>query len=770
MTSTFQNTWTNKTAHPIWSQFIRRVPNDPHSVYCSWCRKAFSVRSMGAQAIRSHEKSKGHCKEAMKMKTQAVFFTKPTNINSNDTVDFTDSIYTQVTDQSQASSSQQAVDQSKANIDPQAVDQSKARSSQVNVQLDAFTMRDDVLKAELLWTLNAVSNNHSFRSADENTKLMKEMFPDSRIAQQFSMGRDKFTYLACHGLAPYFKQGLKERLINCENFVICFDESLNQKLQRGQMDIHVRFFDEELQQVVTAYYNSVFLGRSTSSDIGDAFKEGIEPLPIRNVLQISMDGPSVNKKFYKNLTGELSSSPNATGILDSGTCGLHTINNAFQAGHTASGWDVNGFLRHLYWLFKDCPARRAAYSELTGSDIFPAKFCAVRWLENSKAVERAVKMIPFLQKWIEEPSTKMSGNKNFLIVKSAVSDRLILAKLHFFKFVSLTVEPFLRRYQSPAPLSPYLYESVECLIRSFMISFVKPKNLIEATTLPKLCDINFNDSKTWLRKPEIGFGAREAISTSTDDEANKFYDDCRKFLLTLTDKVIQKLVTNIRCFRDASCISPSLMKTKGHLSIKRLDSWLKEMVRLNRISEDTADRAKLQFIELLNDTEFMIKLENFDFSVDRLDSFFVSFLSEKAAFADIFCVIKSILILSHGNATVESEFSINENCLRENLQEETLISLRVISSQIRLSAGIFNIPITKEMLGYARGARLRYREALDKKKVTDRLQQNKAEARKRAREQFEELQAKRVALRQQMEAEDKLLMDQMKDLRSVIAK
>ena len=80
-----------------------------------------------------------------------------------------------------------------------------------------------------------------------------------------------------------------------------------------------------------------------------------------------MDGPSVNKKFYEDLKAELSESPSESGIIDTGTCGLHIVNNAFQAGHTASGWNINFFLKNLYWLFKDCPSRRAMYAEITNS-------------------------------------------------------------------------------------------------------------------------------------------------------------------------------------------------------------------------------------------------------------------------------------------------------------------------------------------------------------------------------------------------------------------
>ena len=65
-----------------------------------------------------------------------------------------------------------------------------------------------------------------------------------------------------------------------------------------------------------------------------------------------------------------------------GSCGLHVIHGAFQAGHKASKWNVNAYLRSLYVSFKDSPARRADYIHITGSHVLSKKFCQVRWVEN----------------------------------------------------------------------------------------------------------------------------------------------------------------------------------------------------------------------------------------------------------------------------------------------------------------------------------------------------------------------------------------------------
>ena len=69
------------------------------------------------------------------------------------------------------------------------------------------------------------------------------MFPDSEVAQKFSLGKTKCRYMIIYGLAPYLiKQLLKE--INSASFYsVSFDDSLNSELQKCQIDVNVRYWD-----------------------------------------------------------------------------------------------------------------------------------------------------------------------------------------------------------------------------------------------------------------------------------------------------------------------------------------------------------------------------------------------------------------------------------------------------------------------------------------------------------------------------------------------
>ena len=92
----------------------------------------------------------------------------------------------------------------------------------------------------------------------------------------------------------------------------------------GQMDLVVRCFNPDTNEVCTSYFDSVFLGHSTSSDLLNGFLRALQGLNLKKLLQISMYGPNVNKKFLQNMNNLLNDDPDAPILVNIGTCGFHT--------------------------------------------------------------------------------------------------------------------------------------------------------------------------------------------------------------------------------------------------------------------------------------------------------------------------------------------------------------------------------------------------------------------------------------------------------------
>lgn len=324
-----------------------------------------------------------------------------------------------------------------------------------------------------MWCLETVMCHKSLRAAEKDLTVMRRMFFDSQIASTVQLGRDKISYTILFGIAPYFKSDLEETLQRVSFVVVGFDESLNKTTKNQQMDLNIRFWDDAKNQVVTRYLTSKFLGRSRAVDLLAAFKEGLGEVPLSKLLQVSMDGPNVNWAFLRELKVDIQH--NDKELLDVGSCGLHILHGAFKDGVRSIGWDIIKYMRGIYNIFKDVPARRALFTMYSGGTVFPLKFCGHRWLENTDVAQRAMEITPHIRKFVQgaQKDKNEPTSASYQDVKNCLSDSLLMAKLAFFKSVAAEVEPFLREFQSDSPMVPFLYTSLSQMVRNIMERFMK---------------------------------------------------------------------------------------------------------------------------------------------------------------------------------------------------------------------------------------------------------------------------------------------------------
>lgn len=321
--------------------------------FVMFVKKRFGLGNMGKKAVVSHSKGQLHNK-LIKMRlsnTSLQTFLTPKCTPKTTEGETTN----QDTNQTEPS-----------NPCPSALKQGSASS------LVSFFAKDDVTKADIKWALNVVQNRLSLNSCENISDTFRDMFPDSRIASKFQLGATKCTYIINRVLSPYFDDLLLVQLRTCQNIVVCFDEAMNKVVQRGQVDLFIRFFDINTNRVCTRYFNSLFLGCASTQHLLDGFSEGILHLSKQNILQVSMDGPSVNLKFWKLLDDQMKADfPDGKHLFNIGVCGLHVINGCLRTGMEFVHWDLHAFLRDMFYMFNDYPAQRAEFTASTGGDKFP---------------------------------------------------------------------------------------------------------------------------------------------------------------------------------------------------------------------------------------------------------------------------------------------------------------------------------------------------------------------------------------------------------------
>ncbi|KAL8560069.1 hypothetical protein ACOMHN_041538 [Nucella lapillus] len=619
MTCRFNESWLDLPDFKCW---LRKHESDQRMAFCVLCKSH----------IKLHDGGKTH-----KKRVQAATGVVPLNLFQ------------------QHASSSRPSGASTSSSETSSATPTGVRKTSSELSVSSFCTSSDVLKAEVLWTLNIVTSHYSAKSCQESSQLFE-----------------------------------------------------------------------------TQYMTSEFLGHSRAADLCKALEPTITELGYNKLLQLSMDGPNVNWAAYASIQKEMESQASKQ-MLQTGSCGIHIVHNAFKAGCNAAGsdWDMEDFLTKLYILFLDCPARRDDFVNVTRSSIFPLKFCKVRWLENIAPAERALEIIENVVAYCTAAKSKKvtePNNMSYETVKKAIQDPLLVSRLHFFIMVAREVQPFLATYQTDKPMLPFITTDLVNLLKTMMTKFLKEDVLeTEGKTVSGLSKIDVKklENHLPLEKIKVGYLAEKQLTKSnlaSDRQKLKFRGDCKQFLITLVHKLLLKAPIKFPLVRSIGFLDLRLMAQKSEKAnnTKKLTQTLNIMTSASRVKDSVCDQVLSQFDRFLNSvlSDHSLQFSSFDPNSEnsRVDVLLHSHLAGKKMFADLWSVVQDLLLLSHGQAT--------------------------IIDHTRLAGGVLQVPINKELLTCASSARSKYHAYLDAQKQEE-GKAKRGEKRKQIEENVSDLKLKK---------------------------
>lgn len=236
----FNENWLD---NPLFASWLVPV-KDHYEARCKLCKKIFKLGTMGVKAVESHMLSAKHTSAKTRLQTTiSHFFSAPASTST--------------------APSQVGL--------PPATPIITSAPTEVRITFGSTP----TLEAEVLWVLNTVAKHQSYNGNDGLGEVFRAMFPDSEIAKTLTCGKDKTSYIARFGLAPYIQNNLFTD-VNKDTFVLMFDESFNQTTKTKQLDLHVRYWDKD--QVRSRYLGSQFMGHGTARDLLRHFKVSSEKL------------------------------------------------------------------------------------------------------------------------------------------------------------------------------------------------------------------------------------------------------------------------------------------------------------------------------------------------------------------------------------------------------------------------------------------------------------------------------------------------------------
>ena len=681
----FQDSWLNEDSFKSWL-----VPGTNNTqARCIRCRKTFELSNMGVQAVKSHAGGKGH-----KDKTSAVSMFLKKAIPTP------------------------------ASITPVQQESVVCTSATKQVTLELSVTTAEKSTAEIRWCIQSVCKGFSNNAADNCTPLFKQMFSDSEIAKSFSLGADKLRYVVNYGLAPYFHDILGKKINCAPYFVAMFDESLNNVMQENQMDLLIRYWDESTNKVRVQFWDSQYLGHSTHLDLVTKFDSSLGSLSAEKILQISMDGPSVNVKFLK-VVSDNRAQAELPQVIDIGTCPLHVLHGAFQTGAEAAGWKLKKILRALFQMFHQAPARRDDYVTVTKSTKYGLFFCGIRWVENRAVAERAISIWPNIVKmckfWARFAKSKQPQSKSYETLKTAVTDQFMIIKFEFFNFVAGMLEPFLRMYQTDSPMIPFIYLELKDLTTNLLKLFVKPAVIDGCKGGYDLVEIKMvKENMLPLDKMSMGFATENLLrdgklKDAFDDASVKNYlKEVRLFLAKMMLKIFERSPLNSNFVRYVRIFDPKVMASYSKATNEGcMKGTVRCLIEHKYITPSFGDSVLVSFGKfqgnlLVNKDKFLA----YDRNKTRLDDFYFNGDIDMRNYPEMANMVKCVLALSHGQAGVERSFSLRTGLLEDNMEADSLNARRIVKDHM-LSNGLKaeTIVIENKLLLSVKGARMKYEAA-----------------------------------------------------------
>ena len=199
-------------------------------------------------------------------------------------------------------------------------------------------------------------------------------------------------------------------------------------------------------------------------------------------------------------------------------------------------------------------------------------------------------------------SEKLPNTFTVKTAKKACADPLTEAKISFFCSVASALEPFLRRFQTDAPMVPFLHAELFNVLLVLMKRFIKRTLMDKATTpqQPSKLDVS---SKESLKEPKDGDAGTEVKSflSKASISANEkllFQKEFRDFLVATVAKIFEKSPLRHKIIRAVASIVPATMINARSISEKRMEILVQILFERKWLSAVVADKAKAQFSQL----------------------------------------------------------------------------------------------------------------------------------------------------------------------------
>lgn len=211
----------------------------------------------------------------------------------------------------------------------------------------------------------------------------------------------------------------------------------------------------------------------------------------------------------------------------------------------------------------------------------------------------------------------------------------------------------------------------------------------------------------------------------------------------MTNNLLEKSPLNYPLARNLNWLVPGLICHSPDACVASLKRCLSLLTESGHVQVGKCDDIIKQFGIFARNAATQDAFLMFRVGKDRLDELLYNNLAKNEDMQDLWQVARTILLLSHGQATVERGFSVNKETMADNMMEHTLIAKRVVKDHLMSIGGkVSDVNVTPALLAAAASGRQQYQQYLDEQKKSERTRKK----RKAEFEELDDLRAKRKRL------------------------
>jgi hypothetical protein len=558
-------------------------------------------------------------------------------------------------------------------------------------------------KAELKLTGFLTEHNISFNCVDHLTKVLKECFPDSKIAQEMSLGRTKATQITRNVLGTCSENDIVTLLRN-NKFSLIIDESTDIASLKT-LCVCVRFFHPEMGKVLTLFWKLIQI---FSGDEPDKAHEGAtadrlfneiqsalssSDIPLKNLVGFASDGCNTMFGRVNSVASKLiSANP---GIIVQ-KCICHSLHLCASEACKCLPRLCEDLARNIYSFFKNSAKRQAMLKEFQiFCNVDPHKIlrpAQTRWLSLLSVVRR------ILEQW--EP-LKLFFTENYMEHRLLASEEIYNAlnnleiKL-FFIFLNWVLPKFVdlnKYFQSEKVVILNLHEKMADTYKDLLLSYMQP-NYVRQTDIENIDPAN-NSQFTPYENMYLGVGIMQNINSLTDPVAKQdFYERCRRFLITSCLEIKKRYNFKDPVLSKMHVLSkPNIKKTDTLFSLMTSVPLICDPKNVQEFQKIDDQWRNLKSFENLPETD---EIDEFYFALSKITGF-----AGEPLFPDLSKFAMNVLSLPHSSASCERVFSkvnLIKTKSRNKLLTSTLNGILLSSQRMNLENGCVNFKPTNKMV------------------------------------------------------------------------